>query len=902
MPAGIGSYSIGGVSQGCTNGLGFLSLYGVNSSEEIEIEVTLYKGTTASHTKITSYLFPGGASNAGYVFKTLSNGDYYLSYEVSGEAGTTNLFYSISCVAPPPPPPPEEPVIDCVATFSFTVAPARGPRFILEYKDNGQRTHRTEWWMKGYTGEPEHLRGKVGPAQIQYPGIGGKVGTLSGSGAVFNIIALRYGLMEEFYTTDERMFRVDHLIDGELHWRGYHMPDDYREQWLSIPFLGDIKAYDGIGALENQPYLMEGGERYYGRARAIDVVFRILRKLDLELPVWLAVNVWEDTMDLGIEPLSQSYVDQSAYYSEDNEPLSCKEVLEHILQPYGAFVKQAHAALHIIRLDETKGPYMRRRAEIGNGDSQVRFDLEAELYEEVHAIRRHGAVSYREGSQNVYSRPAFKYIAVTTEFGEYENFVFNGDFERWVEDLPMFWSGPVAVGRISDRDKFLLGFTAPRTALTGALQYIRNEAYTYDVRSEVGFTLSIDYSITIDDYVSEPGYNWIEAPYFTLEGTRLFLNNDIGFETIGQFGGAEVPFPNGDIKTDIPEVPDFARNKRIDLVYAQASGEIVYAVGLVTLNSEPDNVQSPPLNTLLVTYITWENGQPKFGSVSSFMRVDFYTPLSIGDFTARRKQRSIGGRATRNGLYSAGMDPENRRNVAYWGDSYNRGESPIFGFMVDGFASGEGYSEKSGTFTVHLDALPVPGRPVVSISNPGMNRNSLRGVTITIDNVKFTERDNGFKRMVIEGENAGHINTPPFELALHHGSSGTFENQPIMPRCEALLTLPDGSATQYWNGGRLLQEITARDLMAQHSRATLVLVATLAGPVSPISILTDLHLPGKRLLVDRHSYDTQSGLTEIEAFEVFGGAEDNTIPENAMLYEDGTPMLYESGDYMLYES
>jgi len=893
MPAAPGSYSIGSVSQGCTNGKGFLSLYGVNSSEGIEIEVTLYRGSAGSNTEVNSYLFPPGASNSGYTFKSLSNGDYFLEYEVTGQSGNIRTFYTVSCAAPPPPPPPEEPVIDCVATFSFTVLPARGPRFILEYHDNKERMHRWEWWQKGYTGEPEPLQGTLGPAVIEYPGIGGKIGTLSGSGASFDIIALRYGLMEAFYTTDEREFRVDHLIEGELHWRGYHMADDYREQWLAVPFLGNVKAYDGIASLANRPYVMPSGERYYGRARSIDVVFRCLRLLDLDLPVWLAVNVFEDTMDLNAEPLSQSYVDQSGYYDEDNVALTCKEVLERILQPYNAFVKQAHAAIHIIRLDETRGPYARRRAEIGNGDSQVRFDLETELYEEAYTIRLNGPVSYREGSQNFYSRPAFKYIDVVTEFGELENFVFNGDFERWVEEKPLQWelTNSIEGLRVADGPKFRLAFPRPGNPTT-FLGSLVSEKYGLIIKSDIGYTISFDYEIAIEDFMQPPaGYEWVEYPAFTLSGGTFEITNLPIQQARALFNGTEAILSSGVVQSGI-SAPGTGQ-KRTDLVYATAAG-FTYVQGTETALASEDLVIVEPDNTLLVTYITWEGAEPHFASTSSALAAVFSVKADIGEYGVNLRPTASRRRA--NMLYSKD-EPENKNNIGGWVLNQER---PIDFYITD-LSSKDGYTSVKGKFTLHTRPLATAGIPRLAISNPRLNRNNMRGVTITIDNVKFTERDNGFERMVIEGENPGHINTPPVEITLHHGSSGIFGNEPIMPRCEALLTLADGSATQYWNGGHLLQEITARDVMNQHLTQTLVLTATLDGTVSPISILKDIDRANVRLLVDQYAWDTRTGLTQIEAFEVFGGAEDVRIPENAMLYEDGTPMLYETGDYMLYE-
>lgn len=849
---------------------------------------------------------------------SIANATYYVRvYAADTVTREVDHFVESCTVNPPTEPDPEDPVppvVPCVASKAFTIAPSRYARFIMDFKDLAGRQHIVKWLQIGYAGEPEYILGSGTPLRIEYPGTSGKIGVLSGSGATIDLVVEREGLMEDLYTVDEREYLVEHTIDDQLNWRGYHMADVYNEPWVSVPFHATVQAYDGLGALKNKPYVDENGVRYYGRARSIEVLFRCLRTLDLNLPVWIAINLWEDQMNPSIEPLAQAYVDQGAYYNEDNEPLDCEEVVTRILQPYNAFVKQASGSLHIIRYTETNGPYSRRKAEIGLGDTQVVFDITKEDFEQVYTILQVGPVSYRESVQVFGSKPAYKYVTTITNYGEYENFIYNGDFERWVNDVPAFWEfnnmTPVA-GMLSN--KFVLAFTDPvrgkvnpaRRTRNGPRgeRYFYNTSYPYKVFSETGFTYRFDYTVVIDDFVEKPGMEWVIYPEFEVEGQIVRIIN----EAQALFNGVEVNYPLATPR--IGGVSPGPGNKRIDILYARPDGTYEYEGGTSTTEQENDIVRQEPDDTLLVSYFTWEGeNQPSFSSASSFVEVGFSSCVRIGAYQwGDRREEPIPppaapGRTTIGGTVTGYNNTKFKSISARWykdaeGDEplliHQRNITGLVNTRLNGFANSGGYAESSGTFEVQTLPLMVPGLPSVLISNAHINRDNLRGVTIYIDNVVLQQTDNGTEKMLITGENPGHINTPPFSLDLHHGSG--------IPRTEALLTLADGTPTGTW-GGFFLQERTARDILAQHTRASLILSASLAGPVTPITILKDIHRPNARFLVDKYTYDAKNGLTQVEALEIFGGIEDVlSIPEKAMLYEDRTAMLYEDGTYMLYE-
>ncbi|PTX14464.1 hypothetical protein C8N40_111129 [Pontibacter mucosus] len=787
--------------------------------------------------------------------------------------------------------PVEPSPVDCVASFPFVVEARRGPRYILEFDELDNTTHTFTWDMVGYTGEPEYLCGSDEPAVIEWQGTGNKHGVLHGSSAAFALtIENNDALLRDFHTSDERKYKVSHYIEGVLNWRGWHMADLYNTPWDRNTFHATIQAYDGLASLNNKPYLNAAGVRYYGRARAIDVIFRCLRLLDLDLPVWLGVNIWEDTTDLNIEPLAQVYVDQAAYYSDENEPLPCAEVLERILQPYNAFIRQAKGALHILRYNEVQGPYQRRRAHIGRGDSEVVVDEQTEEFEELIQILYDTDTEYRESVQAIYAKPAYKEVTTVTHYGPYENFVQNGEFELWADNMPLFWElgEGLMIERISDGEKFMLGFPLSLSDRnTNNIPSLWNDTYQFPVKSEVGFTFSFDYAITVEDYLGKPGMEWVELPNFTLSGNTLTLDNPVGEEATALFNGVEVAFPNGLIQSGIPLLNN-EDLKRIDTVYAKADGTITYVTGAQTAWGDEDTVTPEPDDALLITYITWEGNTPAFGSVSSALYVDFPFMVSIGEYDARQP---IYFRQPVRQSRKYDFAPDNPTNTGTWRNTGGIGtRSPKF--RVEELQGREGYFTATGTYEWHLRPLEVEGFPKVRMYNPYIRRNTMRGVQILIDNVRFQERAQEVERMLITGTNEGQINTEPYKLDLYHGSG--------IPRVEALLTLEDGTPAKFFNNGKLLQENTARDILNQHSRALLVLSATTTAGISPISVVKDFNLYYHRFFMDKYVHYVRRNHVSFEAIEVLGGVEE-LPPQDAIITEDGRPIVTENYNWVVKE-
>jgi hypothetical protein len=498
----------------------------------------------------------------------------------------------------------------CTASYPFEVKPDWGVRWYMEYKTEQGKQARVEIEDRSWTGASEELRGGANPVTLEYPPIGNKFDCLSGSGLSMEILLEREGLMSDLYTADERKFRVSLYTDSALEWRGYLLPEWYEEPWVAVGSKPTVRlsASDGIGSLKDVYYVVENGLRYYGRESQLRVLFNCLDKLDLDLPVYTAVNIWETRMDPALDPLAQAFVNQAGYY-DGTTPLGCGDVLERILNPYLCFVRQQGGALHVIPHPARNNAYLRRKY-----DSKGVF-LSEETFEQTDTILRNGSVSYREASQVVGIRPQITLGKVTLEYGQLHNHVENGSFEDFSGTVPNAWTGDAQTERAltEEGDGFRLHLS---NAFTG--ESIASTRQTY--RSVSAFKFSFDWEMVYNQAASnalikclvEVGGQWVvlNQGRYELSGTQAdFVAVLLTQDTAAPYTETS---QKGTFEAVIPYVPP--------------SGEVqvrLYQPGATTGNGERldlyiDNVKLEPYTTTDFKKMVVEGQNPGYNTVKPF--------------------------------------------------------------------------------------------------------------------------------------------------------------------------------------------------------------------------------------------------------------------------------------------
>src|SRR5690606_10375568 len=68
--------------------------------------------------------------------------------------------------------------------------------------------------------------------------------------------------LEFLWTADERKYRVEHWLDGQLNWRGFIIPNGFRYSYRGGLYYATITASDCLSTLDNVPFLSESGRQY----------------------------------------------------------------------------------------------------------------------------------------------------------------------------------------------------------------------------------------------------------------------------------------------------------------------------------------------------------------------------------------------------------------------------------------------------------------------------------------------------------------------------------------------------------------------------------------------------------------------------------------------------------------
>jgi len=187
------------------------------------------------------------------------------------------------------------------------------------------------------------IKGTGRPVRIFYEGEGDTYKPVKGSRCEWEIKvqdpAVRNFLINMFGAVDD-MYRIRVYKNDELYWIGSVVNDFYFEQFNKLPFTAKVVAEDGLGRLQNIPFVDDNNAPLTGYASMVDIILICLNKLNLELPLITADAIRATIMD-DTDPLNQALIDMSVFVDRDGDPLSCYDVLEQILKKKGITIRQA---------------------------------------------------------------------------------------------------------------------------------------------------------------------------------------------------------------------------------------------------------------------------------------------------------------------------------------------------------------------------------------------------------------------------------------------------------------------------------------------------------------------------------------------------------------------------------
>jgi len=210
-----------------------------------------------------------------------------------------------------------------------------------------KRLVRVEILERDYAGSSEQI--KMG-ATISLSNSGdGREEPIKKLTASLRLLSERNFQFEHLFTADDRKYLVKIERNGQTIFRGFLESDSYSEPYYSWKnYTVNLTARDNLGRLEDIPYLDINGDRVTGLESASDIIDRALLNTGYQLLKSNKIGIKSSDMGAG-STLSQTYINNDAFWNfEDNEPLSCLDVITNIIQGFGSQLRQISNTWQIV--------------------------------------------------------------------------------------------------------------------------------------------------------------------------------------------------------------------------------------------------------------------------------------------------------------------------------------------------------------------------------------------------------------------------------------------------------------------------------------------------------------------------------------------------------------------------
>lgn len=215
---------------------------------------------------------------------------------------------------------------------------------------------------------PLQVRGDYNPCIINYNNTF-MFNPVCGSGAELSLLSTSDRMFFNLYTDNMMKYQVRvyktvwitpiYSVQSPV-WFGFLDSENYSEDFSALSnYSVHITANDGFNLLDRMNYQEDETTRYTGIKSHWRTILTILRKLDLPynyVYVGISTTPLEGVLADYLTIFHKNYNNNANWYNEDNEPETCRTVLENILKPYGAFIIQKEGNLYITDINHIANP------------------------------------------------------------------------------------------------------------------------------------------------------------------------------------------------------------------------------------------------------------------------------------------------------------------------------------------------------------------------------------------------------------------------------------------------------------------------------------------------------------------------------------------------------------------
>jgi hypothetical protein len=224
-------------------------------------------------------------------------------------------------------------------------------KYFYTFKSLNNDSYEIQILHTGVSGATQITSDQV-PFVVDYPE-SKKFEAVRGSGCDMNLISETDRQFIGLYSNEIQKYQIRLIKNSSQYpsWLGYLDSETYTEDFGSLKnYPVKFTGTDGFALLNRLLFVDGSGNKYSGQISQWNLLKIILNKVGLpynSILVALSTTSPQLTINSGETIFHKSYVVQENFYDEDGKPMTCRQVLEAILKPYGAMIMQANGNIVI---------------------------------------------------------------------------------------------------------------------------------------------------------------------------------------------------------------------------------------------------------------------------------------------------------------------------------------------------------------------------------------------------------------------------------------------------------------------------------------------------------------------------------------------------------------------------
>lgn len=205
--------------------------------------------------------------------------------------------------------------------------------------------------------------GARSPVVLSYPEVDDKFAPIRAVECILSFVVEEDFVLQEFYSSDERKFRVTVKKKGNIQFRGYIIPDSCAEPFDAPPYDVTIRATDALGGLKSVTYPVPVGSTSNVSQSFLDILAYCFAMTNLNLDIVTICNLYESRMPttLNDDPMLLASVNPLVLSKDNGTTMTVYEVLEKVARGWGAYIVQANGVWNFVRINELSNEVIRRR-------------------------------------------------------------------------------------------------------------------------------------------------------------------------------------------------------------------------------------------------------------------------------------------------------------------------------------------------------------------------------------------------------------------------------------------------------------------------------------------------------------------------------------------------------------